>query len=414
MGEPFAGIIYPLKYTCIENRQHNLIIIIILGALTAIGPFSIDLYLPGFPAIADSLHTNIAKVGLSLTSFFIGISFGQLIIGPLSDRYGRKKPLVAGLILYIIASLGCMASDSLNALVAMRLLQALGGCAGMVLSRAMVRDLFPPLETPKIFSMLMLVMGVAPVIAPTLGGMITATAGWRYMFLALTVIGAMLLAGAWYLPESRQADAGHSLHPAQVLKNYIRIGKVPWFLSYTATAAFAGAGMFAYITGSPFVFMKLFGLSQQQYGWIFGLNAAGLIAASQLNRLWLAKRSSQRIIAITGALQLATGILLAAGTAFRFMHTTGTLLCVFAYLFLYGFIFPNGTALALQPFPRHAGSASALLGSIQMVAGALASALVSYFDNGTALPMSAVIAGCAAVSFAAARMGQGLATEYFE
>lgn len=187
-----------------NSNKKNFYLILILGLLTAIGPFSIDMYLPAFPDIAKGLHTTVAQVMLSLSSFFIGISAGQLLYGPLLERFGRKKPLYLGLFIYLVASVGCAMAASVNALIMLRLLQALGGCVGMVAARAMVRDLFEVKENAKIFSMLMLVVAVSPIIAPTLGGYVTALFGWRYVFVVLIVVALLILTGIHFLlPESK-------------------------------------------------------------------------------------------------------------------------------------------------------------------------------------------------------------------
>lgn len=388
-------------------RKNQTAMIVTLGALTAIGSLSIDMYLPGFPSIAEDLRTDISHVALSLTSFFIGISAGQLFFGPIIERYGRKVPLIAGLSIYLIASFGCSLTDSVNALIILRFFQALGGCSGMVISRTMVRDLFPVSETAKIFSMLMLIMGVAPIIAPTIGGFLTESFGWRYIFFLLTFIAIFLLtATVRFLPESKGPDESVQLYPAAVMNRFYVVLKQPMFLTYAVVSGFASAGMFAYISGSPFVFMKLFGMSETQYGWIFGINAAGLIAASQLNRLFLKKKTSREIVIIAATLQCTTGIILFTGTQAGFIGSTGTFICVFMYLMLQGFVFPNSTALSLEPFEQNAGIASALAGSMQMIIAALASAAVSYFHNGTAIPMSMVIAACSVVSYAALISGR--------
>ncbi|MEO5648211.1 MAG: Bcr/CflA family efflux MFS transporter, partial [Chitinophagaceae bacterium] len=225
--------------------------ILILGMLSAIGPFSIDMYLPGFPAIATDLNTTVARVALSLSSFFIGISAGQLIYGPLLDRFGRKRPIYLGLTIYIIASIGCAVSRSVDSLIALRLLQALGGCVGMVAARAMVRDLFPVEENAKVFSRLVLVIGVSPIIAPTLGGYIIAEFGWHYVFAILAVMVGLILIGVHFLlPESRQPDKSVSLKPKAIFTGFLAVLKVPQFILYTFCGAIAAAGLYAYISGS--------------------------------------------------------------------------------------------------------------------------------------------------------------------
>src|SRR3954447_8561476 len=262
-----------------EKRKKKFYLILILGLLSAVGPFSIDMYLPGFPNIAADLHTTVAHVSYSLSSFFIGISFGQLLYGPLLDRFGRKPPLYTGLTLYLVASLACAFVASANALIILRLLQALGACGGMVAARAMVRDLFPVNEIGKVFATLMLVIGVSPIIAPTVGGYVTATIGWHYVFIILAVMDAIILALVFFLlPESRHADASISLKAKPILKSFFNVTREPQFFTYAFTGAIASAGLYAYIAGSPSVFMELFKVSEKQYGWIFAFNAFGLIA----------------------------------------------------------------------------------------------------------------------------------------
>lgn len=391
------------------NKKKHAVIIPILGALIGITPFSIDMYLPGFPAIASDLHAEIAQVTLSLTSFFIGVAVGQLLLGPLSDRYGRKKPLFFGLVLYVLASFGCALAHSVEMLIVLRVLQALGGCAGMVISRAMVRDLFTGSEIAKAFSLLMLVMGVAPILAPTIGGFVTTTLGWRYIFVVLLLIGLSLLVIAKrVLPETREPDVSLSLHPLQVLREYLVVFREHRFATYALTGGLASAGLFAYIAGSPFVFMKLFGISEQHYGWVFGLNALGLITASQINRVLLRKRSSAEIILRASTLQCSFGVLLALGTGMRFLGFGGTFFLIFGFMMMQGFVFPNASALAIEPFTRNAGSAAALLGSLQMTSGAVASALVSYCHNNTALPMAGVMATCGILSFSTLLSGRAV------
>jgi DHA1 family bicyclomycin/chloramphenicol resistance-like MFS transporter len=218
--------------------KNNFSRILIMGLLTAIGPLSIDMYLPAFPAIAKSLHTNVSEVTLSLSSFFIGISAGQLLYGPLLERFGRKRPLYVGLCIYFLASVGCAFATSVNALIVLRLFQAVGGCVGMVAARAMVRDLFDVKDNAKVFSMLMLVVSVSPIIAPTLGGYITTALGWRYVFAMLIIVVLIILIGTYFfLPESKQPDPNFSLKPIRILKNFASVLKNPHFITYALTGA---------------------------------------------------------------------------------------------------------------------------------------------------------------------------------
>lgn len=374
--------------------------------ITAIGPFSIDMYLPAFADIAADLGTDVAHISLSLSSFFIGISFGQFIYGPMLDRFGRKKPLFAGLVIYLIASALCALVQSADMLIALRFLQALGGCAGMVASRAMVRDLFSVEDNAKVFSMLMLVVGVSPIIAPTLGGFVTAEFGWHYVFVILTLMALVIILAVHFgLPESQQADPGYSLKPKAIIKNFWAVLKEPQFVTYAFTGAVAAAGLYAYVAGSPVVFLEIFKVSEKQYGLIFALVAAGLILATQVNRLLLRQYKSEQVIPVALFVQSLAGIGLFVGSLGGWLNLIGTILLLIVYLSCQGFTFPNSSALSMAPFAKNAGSASALMGGVQMGLGALTSALVSILSNGTALPMTGVMACCAISSFIILKVG---------
>lgn len=380
----------------LKSSNKNFYLILILGMLTAIGPFSIDMYLPAFPDIAKGLHTNVAKVTLSLSSFFIGISAGQLLYGPLLERFGRKKPLYIGLSIYLIASLGCALAASVDELIFLRFLQALGGCVGMVAARAMVRDLFEVKENAKIFSTLMLVVAVSPIIAPTLGGYITAVFGWRFVFAILMIIGLVIITGIYFLlPESKKPDPDFSLKPLHIIKNFTGVLRHPQFYTYALTAAISAAGLYAYIGGSPHVFMEIFKVNEKQYGWIFALIAMGLIGASQINSVLLKNYNSEQIIRMALIFQSVIGVSMALITFFGWNDLFLTIFLIFIFLCCQGFIFPNASALSLASFGHNAGSASALMGAIQMSIGAGTSVLVSVLHNNTALPMTAIMACCA-------------------
>ena len=389
------------------NKRKRFWLILILGLLSAIGPFSIDMYLPGFPAIANDLNTSVDHVSYSLSSFFIGICIGQLICGPLLDRFGRKRPLYVGLLIYILASLGCAISHSIELLVAFRFLQALGGCVGMVAPRAVVRDVFPVEENAKIFSLLVLVLGVSPIIAPTAGSYIVTAFGWHAVFVVLAIITAILLvAVVFFLPESKQPDPTYSLLPKPIINSFMAVIREPQFYTYALAGGIASAGLFAYLSGSPFLFMELFGVTEKQYGWIFALIAMGLISSSQLNNLLLKKYTSEAIIKVTLLLQSIIGVLLLVGTAAGWLELYSTVFLMFLFLSCQGFTFPNSSALSMAPFSKGAGSASALMGALQMGLGAMASALVGALNNGTAIPVTAVMAACALLGFAILAIGQ--------
>jgi DHA1 family bicyclomycin/chloramphenicol resistance-like MFS transporter len=387
-------------------------LILVLGLLTAIGPFSIDMYLPAFPDIAKGLNTSVSQVMLSLSSFFIGISAGQLLYGPLLERYGRKKPLYAGLCAYLLASLGCALAASVQALIILRLLQALGGCVGMVAARAMVRDLFEVKENARIFSTLMLVVAVSPIIAPTLGGYVTAVLGWRYVFAILIMIALVIMAGVFFLlPETKEPNPHFSLKPKPILNNFWGVIRHPQFATYALTGAVSNAGLYAYISGSPYVFMEIFHVSEKQYGWIFALIAMGLIGASQVNSVLLKNYSNEQIIKVALRCQGVIGILLAAISLLGWSELFLIIFLIFLFLSCQGFIFPNASALSLAPFGHNAGSASALLGAIQMSIGACASAVVSLLHNHTPLPMTGVMACCTLAALVVLYRGKKIITQ---
>jgi DHA1 family bicyclomycin/chloramphenicol resistance-like MFS transporter len=394
------------------DKKNKFYLILILGLLSAVGPFSIDMYLPAFPAIAEGLHSNVARVTLSLSSFFVGISAGQLLYGPLLERFGRKKPLYIGLCAYLVASVGCALASSVDALIVLRLLQALGGCVGMVASRAMVRDLFEVKENAKIFSLLMLVVAVSPIIAPTLGGYVTAVLGWRFVFVMLIIVAIIILIGIYLLlPESKKPDPNFSLKPRPIIKNFAGVIRHPQFYTYAFTGAIAASGLYAYIGGSPYVFMELFKVSEKQYGWIFALIAMGLIGSSQLNSVMLKNYTSEQIIKVALICQSITGITLFLITLFGWSELFSTIFLIFIFLCCQGFTFPNSSALSLAPFGHNAGSASALMGAIQMSIGAFTSALVSLLQNHTALPMTGVMACCAITAFSVFTFGRKIITQ---
>ncbi|RNI22570.1 multidrug effflux MFS transporter [Rufibacter latericius] len=395
------------------TRKKYFLIILILGSLSTISPFSIDMYLPGFPAIAEDLNTTISKVQLSLTAYLIGISAGQLLYGPLLDRFGRKYPLYVGLGVYIAASFGCAISTSPDMLITMRFLQALGGCAGMVAAQALVRDLFPVTETAKVFSWLILVIAVSPMIAPTVGGYMTAAFGWHSVFVALAAITFLILVAIFFaLPEGKQPDPSMSLKPKAVLSNFLAVLRNPQFLVYTLVGGIASAAPFGYISGSPDVFMNIYKVSEQEYGWIFAILSVAMIGSPQFNHILLRKLRSDQIIKMGLLYQTLVGTLMVLGVYAGWYDKTGLIVVLFLFLLGQGLTAPNASALSLAPFSKFAGSASALGGSFRMGIGALVSGAVSLLHNGTALPMVAVMTSCTVLGILIYFFGQGSAANY--
>ncbi|WP_345949850.1 multidrug effflux MFS transporter [Mucilaginibacter sp. PAMB04274] len=376
------------------TKQRHFFLILILGSLTALGPFSIDMYLPSFQAIATDLHTTIEQVTLSLSSYFIGISAGQLLYGPLLDKFGRKKPLYVGLAVYLLASFGCMMVGSVESLIGLRFIQAIGSCAAAVAAVAMVRDLFPVEENAKVFALLMLVVGASPMIAPTVGGYVTAAWGWHEIFLILALIAVVILVTVIFaLPDSYVPDKTLSLKPGPMLASFWQVMQHPQFFTYVFTGALSFAGLFTYVAGSPLVFMKLYQVSEKTYGWIFAALSVGFIGSSQVNS-WLLKRyTSQQIVPIALIGQVIGGIVFVIVAINGWMGLTGVLVMLFVILCCIGLISPNASALSLAPFAKNAGTASALMGALQLGFGALASMGVGFFHSLTAIPLAAIMAG---------------------
>lgn len=380
---------------------------LLLGLLTALGPFSIDLYLPSFPALARHLHASVAQVGLSLASFFIGISVGQLLYGPLLDRYGRKKPLYGGLLLYVVASVACLGVHQLDTLIGLRFVQALGSCAATVGAVVLVRDLFPARDSARVFALLMLVMSVSPLLAPTVGGFLTATFGWPAVFWALSGLAAALLLATWWgLPDAYRADSTVSLKPATILATYWSVLREPQFATYALAGAVSFSGLFAYVAASPRVFMTQYQVSAQAYGGLFAGLSVGLIATSQLNGWLLRWYTSAQIVRAVLLGQLVTTSAFLLFTKLGGLGLPGTLGFLFVFLGGLGFISPNTSALSLAPFTRQAGSAAALMGAIQMGCGAFASAAVSWFSSQTALPLAGSLACSALGAWLVLAVGQ--------
>lgn len=386
----------------------NLRMVLILGALSAFGPLAIDFYLPAFPAMAQAFATDEKHVQATLAAYFLGLSIGQLAYGPVADRFGRRKPLMFGVTLFTLASLACAYAPNLDTLVVARFVQALGGCAGMVLSRAIVSDKCDPVASAKVFSQLMLVMGLAPILAPMLGGVLVNLAGWQSIFLALSLFSAgCLLAVSLGLPESLPAHI-----PRQplsgALRQYLRLLADRIFLGHALTGGIAIAGMFAYIAGSPFVFIKLYGVPAEHYGWLFGANAAGFILVAQVNARLLAKRGPAFLLARAVWLYLVAGLVLLGVAALRPAQLWPLLVPLFICIASLGCIIPNASACAMSGQGARAGSASALMGCVQFSVAAGAAALVGLLHDGSAVPMALVISLCGALAVSVALLTRRL------
>ncbi len=397
------------------TRKRHIFLVLILGTLTTLGPFSIDMYLPGFPAIAKDLNTNINQVSLSLASFFVGISLGQLLYGPLLDKFGRKKPLYIGLVVYILASIGCAQSHNIESLIALRFIQAIGSCAAAVAGMAMVRDFFPVKENAKIFALLMLVVGASPMIAPTAGGYLTASLGWQSVFYALAIIAIVIFVVVFFfLPEGFKGNPSLSLKPRPILNGFKVVLVNPQFYTYTFAGAFSFSGLFAYISSSPLVYMDIYKVSETAYGWIFAILSVGFIGASQVNNILLKKFKSEQIIPIALIAQLIIAFVFVLGALFNWFGLYETTIMLFLFLCCIGIANPNGVALSLAPFSDNAGTASSLMGAIQLGAGALASLAIGLIDIPSSIPMTVVMSATSLIALSVLLLGRKNITEMTE
>ncbi|MDO7912781.1 multidrug effflux MFS transporter [Pseudomonas sp. 22-AL-CL-001] len=372
----------------------NLRMILILGALSAFGPLAIDFYLPAFPAMAQAFATDEKHVQTTLAAYFLGLSVGQLAYGPIADRFGRRLPLLFGVGLFVIASLVCAFAPTLDALIAARFVQALGGCAGMVLSRAIVSDRCEPIDAAKVFSQLMLVMGLAPILAPMLGGLLVSVSGWQSIFLVLSLFSALCLV-AVYLGLSESMPAHLPRQPLSgALRQYGRLLRDRAFVGHALTGGIAIAGMFAYIAGSPFVFIKLYGVPAEHYGWLFGINAAGFILVAQVNARLLARRGPAVLLGRAVWVYVAAALTLLLVATLRPAALWPLLVPLFVCIASLGCIAPNASACAMAGQGARAGSASALMGCMQFSVASGAAALVGVLHDGSAVPMALVISLC--------------------
>jgi DHA1 family bicyclomycin/chloramphenicol resistance-like MFS transporter len=371
-------------------------LIVVLGALTAFGALSIDMYLPALPAIAREFHVPVGSAEATLSFFFLGFATGQSVFGPMADRFGRKPPLFIGLLLYAVMCAGCALAADVEMLMAARFFQAVGACAGGVVARACVRDLFGPEESPRIFAYMMLVLGVAPLIAPFLGGYFLLWASWRAIFwfqFGFCVIAASAV--ALLLPETH-GGAHRAMHPFAIAGDYARILRDRRFIAYALSASVANASLYAYLTGSAHVFIDIFHVAPQDFGWFFAVNAAGLIGMAQIAARLARGRLSEHIMLRAQFAQIVAGVLLVSVAAAGWFGVYGLGASLFLFLSCNGAINPMATGAAMRHFGINAGMASALYGSLSFVVGFVVSLVMGAFNSATPIPLAAMMAGCAA------------------
>jgi DHA1 family bicyclomycin/chloramphenicol resistance-like MFS transporter len=381
------------------SRRAHLKFILVLGGLSAFGPLSIDMYLPALPRMAGDLHAADTTVQLTLSAFIAGLALGQLVLGPLSDALGRRRPLLAGLALYVVGSVLCAVSPDAWLLVAARGVQSLGAAAGVVIARATVRDLFSGTAMTKFFSTLMLVTGLAPILAPLIGGQLLNWTSWRGVFVVLTAFGALLLAVVVFsFPEPSSSRSPARL--GQVMRTYGRLVLDRSFAGYALASGLLFASMFAYISGSSFALQGVYGLSPQAYSVVFGVNGVGIVLAGQLNGR-LVGRIRERTLLLSGLLLGVLGGALVLVAAVTRAPLAFLLVSLFLLVASIGLVMPNASSLALASHARSAGAASALLGVLQFAVGAAATPLVGLGGPGTAVPMAVTMAGFAGLALLA-------------
>ncbi len=385
-------------------RRTGALVTLVLGGLTAVPPLSMDMYLPALPEVTDALHAPAATVQLTLTACLLGMALGQLVVGPMSDKWGRRRPLLIGLLVYIAATAICAFAPTVELLIGFRLLQGLAGAAGIVIARAVVRDLYDGVEMARFFSTLMLISGVAPVVAPLIGGQVLRVTDWRGVFVVLTGVGTALTLLVWRrLPETLDPDKRHSGGTVEALRTMRSLLADRVFTGYMIAGGFAFAALFAYISASPFVIQEIYGASPQTFSLLFGVNSVGLIAAGQLNGKVLVGRVSLNKVLAIGLAALtvaATALLLMTTGVFGDVGLFPVAAGLFVLMSTMGLVMPNTQSLALTRTPHAAGSASALLGTTSFLIGAVASPLVGIAGEDTAVPMAVVQLACALAAIA--------------
>ncbi|MEY2228478.1 MULTISPECIES: Bcr/CflA family multidrug efflux MFS transporter [Streptomyces] len=391
----------PLK----AARRTSLLVTFVLGGLTALPPLSMDMYLPALPQVTDALNSPAATIQLTLTACLAGMAMGQLVIGPMSDKWGRRRPLLIGMLVYVLATAICALAPTAELLIAFRLLQGLAGAAAIVIARAVVRDLYDGEEMARFFSTLMLISGAAPIIAPLIGGQVLRFADWRGVFVVLTVVGAALTLLVWRaLGETLPPERRHTGGVGSALRTMRGLLGDRVFAGYTLTGGFAFAALFSYISASPFVIQEIYGASPQAFSLLFGLNSVGLILVGQINgKLLVGRVSLDKVLAVGLAVVTvaAVALLLMSTGVFGKVGLTPIAAALFVLMSAMGVVLPNTNAQALMRTPHAAGSASALLGTTSFLVGAIASPLVGIAGEDTAVPMALVQLVCAVLALSA-------------
>lgn len=391
---PLADVVTPI------TGAARVRLVLILGALIALGPLTIDMYLPALPAITTDLLTTEATVQLTLTGTLLGLALGQLVLGPLADAFGRKRPLLLGAGVHVAASVLCAVAPNIAVLGGLRVLQGVGAAAGMVVALAIVRDLYTGRAAALLLSRLILVMGAAPIVAPTFGGVLLGFTSWRGVFIALALYGLVLLPiAARLLPETLPSSRRRTARPGAILRTYGGLLTDRVFVGLVLTAGLVMSAVFAYVAGSSFVFQEQFGVDEQGFGLLFGVGAFFFIGATQVNAYLLRWFEPHQLLLAAVLAGATAGLLLLAASRTGFGGLTGVLVPLWAALFTVGLALPNTPALALSRHGEAAGTAASLLGAIQFGTGAVVSPLVGVLGN-DATAMGAVVAAAMALALA--------------
>lgn len=379
-------------------------LVILLGSLTAMGPLAIDMYLPSLPAIGEDLSASASQTQATVAAFLAGMAIGQFFYGPASDRLGRKPPILLGTAIFVAASAACAMAGSAEQLILARFAQALGACAGGVVSRAVVRDRFGHTETARMLSLMMLIMGMAPILAPLLGGALLALGGWRTIFWFMAAFGVLVgLAAFFRMQESRSEETSAQARSESPLRAYLALLGQPRLVGYGLAGALNGATLFTYISSSPELLIEIYRVPAAQFGWVFGLNAAGIIGANQVNRLLLRRATPDEVLSRASLVAVGMAVLLALAAVSGVGERWTVLPLLFGLLATYGFMQGNTMAGALNVDPKRSGSISALLGAASFGVGAIASAAAGVLHDGTPRPMALVMLATLAGSAVALR-----------
>lgn len=379
--------------------------IVILGALMAFTSLSTDIYLPAMPMMAAELQGNVE---LTITGFLIGFSFAQLIWGPISDRIGRRIPLFIGMVLFVIGSAGCALSSDMPQIVFWRVFQAFGACTGPMLARAMIRDLYARTRAAQMLSTLVIISAIAPVVGPLLGGQIVTIASWRAVFWLLVVMGAAMFIALWWLPETLPGEKRLTTPISSAFGNYASLLKNREFMRYTLCVSFFYVAAYAFIAGSPFVYISYYHVDPQHYGWLFAVNIIGVMALSSVNRRLVQRHPLHTLLRVAAFVAALATVLLALSVKTHMGGMVAMVLTIFIFFSMNGIVAAASTAAALDTVPSNlAGSASALIGSLQYGSGIVSSLLLSVFSDGTPWAMAWIMMAFTLLCFVMVMKGKG-------